>query len=113
MKSFDMETDEGKNSEKIVEINAQNDSEYLPQKQQRQGSTIEHPGLMSRGKYALDPKLAGTSRIHGTALIYRNDRLKVGSFRQKFLIIPQDFRGGGLCPESASNPCLRICLQAQ
>ena len=103
MKSFNMEADEGKHSENFVEIAAQIDSENSPQKQRRQGSTIEHPGLMSRGKYALDPKLAGTSRIHGTALIYRNDRLKVGNFRQKFLIILRISAGGFVS---------RVCLES-
>eukprot|EP00291_Cryptomonas_curvata_P027225 CAMPEP_0172158730 /NCGR_PEP_ID=MMETSP1050-20130122/4547_1 /TAXON_ID=233186 /ORGANISM="Cryptomonas curvata, Strain CCAP979/52" /LENGTH=201 /DNA_ID=CAMNT_0012828179 /DNA_START=42 /DNA_END=643 /DNA_ORIENTATION=+ len=75
MKSVGMENAEEEAAEKSVEISApQNDSENLPQKQRRPGYTIERAGLMSKGKYALDPKLAGASKIHGPALIYRNDR---------------------------------------
>jgi hypothetical protein len=39
---------------------------------------------MSRGKYALDPELAGASKILGPALIYRNGRLRMDSFPQTF-----------------------------
>lgn len=85
MKSVNMENSEEVAAEKSVEISApQNDSENSTQKQRRPGSTIERAGLMSRGKHALDPKLAGASKIHGPALIYRNDRLKLGVTRQKF-----------------------------
>ena len=66
--------------DKAQELSAQSDPEKNSSKRQQPGTLIDKRDLKVRYRFALDPKLAGASKIHGPALIYRNDRFGHSSY---------------------------------